>query len=93
MPAGIYSRVSVGKYIKQKFGNRAQLCFTDTDSFLYDTQSDDVYADTSSDRDLFDFQIILQIKKKKLRKFKDECGAIVIQELVGLRSKLNCYRV
>lgn len=32
-------------------------------------------------------------KKKKLRKFKDECGANVIQELVGLRSKLNCYRV
>lgn len=92
MPAGIYSRVSFGKYIKQKFGNRAQLCFTDTDSFLYVTQSDDVYAETSSDRDLFDFQIILQIKKK-LRKFKDECGANVIQDLVGLRSKLNCYRV
>lgn len=93
MPAGIYSRVSFGKYIKQKFGNRAQLCFTDTDSFLYVTQSDDVYAETSSDRDLFDFQIILQIKKKRLRKFKDECGANLIQELVGLRSKLNCYRV
>lgn len=42
-------------YIKRKFGDRAQLCFTDTDSFLYDIKSVDVYEEIAIDKDLFDF--------------------------------------
>lgn len=87
-------------YIKRKFGDRVQLCFTDTDSFLYDIKSVDVYEEIAIDKDLFDFSNypnthkLFDLKNKKmLGKFKDECGGNVIQEFVGLRSKLYSYRV
>ena len=42
-------------YIKTKYGNDAQLCFTDTDSLLYDIKCDDIYGDMAEDIDKFDF--------------------------------------
>jgi hypothetical protein len=42
-------------YIKEKYGNNAQLCFTDTDSLLYDIKCDDLYKDMAEDAHMFDF--------------------------------------
>ena len=42
-------------YIKTKYGSNAELCFTDTDSLLYDIKCDDIYRDMYEDRDMFDF--------------------------------------
>ena len=42
-------------YIKTKYGNDAQLCFTDTDSLLYDIKCDDIYKEMGEDSDMFDF--------------------------------------
>ena len=42
-------------YIKTKYGNDAQLCFTDTDSLLYDFKCDDIYRDMSLDANMCDF--------------------------------------
>ena len=42
-------------YIKTKYGNDAQFCFTDTDSLLYDAKSNDIYRDMSLDTNMFDF--------------------------------------
>ena len=42
-------------YIKNKYGSDAQLCFTDTDSLLYDVKTEDIYSDMREDGHLFDF--------------------------------------
>ena len=36
-------------YIKNKYNNRAELLFTDTDSLMYQIQTDDFYEDISLD--------------------------------------------
>ena len=38
-------------YIKTKYGNRATLLFTDTDSVVYNIQTNDIYADIANDID------------------------------------------
>ena len=36
-------------HIKQKYGDKAILLFTDTDSFMYQIQTEDFYKDISAD--------------------------------------------
>ena len=91
------------KYIKPKYGNKAKLLFTDTDSFLYEIQTEDFYKDISGDvRDRFDTSdytenhpsgIPTGINKKVLGMFKDEAAGKVIKEFVGLRAKLYSYKM
>ena len=91
------------KYIKPKYGNKAKLLFTDTDSFLYEIQTEDFYKDISGDvRERFDTSdypeghpsgIPTGINKKVLGKFKDEAAGKVIKEFVGLRAKLYSYKM
>ena len=91
------------KYIKPKYGNHAKLLFTDTDSFLYEIQTEDFYKDISGDvKDRFDTSdypenhpsgIPTGINKKVLGKFKDEAAGKVIKEFVGLRAKLYSYKM
>ena len=88
-------------YIKPKYGNNAKLLFTDTDSFLYEIQTEDFYKDISGDvRDRFDTSdypenhpsgIPTGINKKVLGMFKDEAAGKNIKEFVGLRAKLYSY--
>ena len=90
-------------YIKRKYGNRAKLLFTDTDSFLYEIQTEDFYKDISGDiKDRFDTSdypeshpsgIPTGINKKVLGMFKDEVAGKNIKEFVGLRSKLYSYKM
>ena len=42
-------------YMKVKYGEDAELCFTDTDSLLYDVKCDNIYSDMAEDADRFDF--------------------------------------
>ena len=35
-------------YIKQKYGDKAKLLFTDTDSLMYEIQTEDFYKDISA---------------------------------------------
>ena len=91
------------KYIKPKYGKQAKLLFTDTDSFLYEIQTEDFYKDIAGDvRDRFDTSeykeghpsgIPTGINKKVLGKFKDEAKGKNITEFVGLRSKLYSYKM
>ena len=91
------------KYIKPKYGNKAKLLFTDTDSFLYEIQTEDFYKDIAGDvKDRFDTSdypeghpsgIPTGINKKVLGKFKDEAAGKVIKEFVGLRAKLYSYKM
>ena len=91
------------KYIKPKYGNKAKLLFTDTDSFLYEIQTKDFYKDISGDvKDRFDTSdypenhpsgIPTGLNNKVLGKFKDEAGGKIIKEFVGLRAKLYSYKM
>ena len=91
------------KYIKPKYGSKAKLLFTDTDSFLYEIQTEDFYKDISGDvKNRFDTSdypeghpsgIPTGINKKVLGMFKDEAAGKIIKEFVGLRAKLYSYKM
>ena len=36
-------------YLKLKYGEKAKLCYMDTDSFIVYIQTEDIYADTTKD--------------------------------------------
>ena len=90
-------------YVIAKYGNRAKLLFTDTDSFLYEIQTEDFYKDISGDvKDRFDTseypeghpsRIPTGINKKVLGMFKDEAKGDNIKEFVGLRAKLYSFKM
>ena len=90
-------------YIKPKYGERAKLLFTDTDSLAYEIQTEDFYRDISSDvKSKFDTSnypknhpsgILTGVNKKVIGMFKDEASGKQIAEFVGLRAKLYSYRV
>ena len=85
-------------YIKEKYGNKAKLLFTDTDSLTYEIEAEDVYQDFWNDKDRFDNSdypesspYFDKTNKKVIGKFKDEAAGIPITEFVGLRSKMYSY--
>ena len=90
-------------YIKQKYGDKAKLLFTDTDSLMYEIQTEDFYKDISEyvkhRFDTSDYPpnhpsgIPSGFNKKVLGMFKDEAGGKVIDEFVGLRAKLYSYKM
>ena len=85
-------------YIKKKYGDKAKLFFTDTDSFMYEIETEDFYKDISADvKDRFDTSnyppnhpsgIPVGFNKTVLGMMKDEAGGEIIDEFVGLRAKL-----
>ena len=86
------------KYIKEMYGNKAKLLFTDTDSLTYEFEAKDVYKDFFKDKDKFDNSdypeyspFYYKTNKKVIGKFKDEAAGIPITEFVGLRSKMYSY--
>ena len=91
------------KYIKEKYGDKAKLLFTDTDSLMYEIETEDFYKDISGDvKDRFDTSdypenhpsgIPTGKNKKVLGMFKDEAAGKIIKEFVGLRAKLYSYKM
>ena len=90
-------------YIKQKYEDKSKLLFTDTDSLMYEIQTEDFYKDISDDvKHRFDTSdyppnhpsgIPSGVNKKVLGMFKDEAGGKVIDEFVGLRAELYSYKM
>ena len=85
-------------YIKDKYGDKAKLLFTDTDSLMYEIQTEDVYKDLFIDKEKFDNSdypedspFYFGDNKKVIGKFKDEAAGIPITEFVGLKSKMYSY--
>ena len=85
-------------YIKNKYGDKARLLFTDTDSLTYEIEEDNVYQDFWKDKHLFDNSdypknspFYDNANKKVIGKFKDEAAGIPIVEFVGLKSKMYSY--
>ena len=91
------------KYIKPMYKDKAKLLFTDTDSLMYEIETEDFYKDISGDvKDRFNTSdypdnhpsgIPTGINKKVLGMFKDEAMGKIIKEFVGLRAKLYSYEM
>jgi len=88
-------------YVKNKYGRKAKLLFTDTDSLMYEIRTEDFYADIEEDIDKWfdtsaypkDHAVNKWTNKKVIGMFKDETAAEgEITEFVGLRAKLYSYR-
>ena len=90
-------------YIKPKYGDKAKLLFTDTDSLMYEIKTEDFYEDISGDvKDRFDTSdyppnhisgIPTGCNKKVIGMFKDEVKGRCIEEFVGLRAKLYSFKM
>ena len=90
-------------YIKPKYGSKVNLLYTDTDSLMYEIETEDFYGDISGDvKDRFDTSnykdghpsaIPTGCNKKVLGMFKDETGGKIIEKFVGLRAKLYSFKI
>ena len=90
-------------YIKNKYGQKAELLMTDTDSLMYPIQTDDVYYDikkdvkkkfdTSNFPDVHPSGIKTGVNEKVVGVFKNEAAANTITHFVGLSSKLYAYLI
>ena len=86
--------------IKAKYGDRAKLLFTDTDSLCYHILTDDVYEDLYNHKDMFDnsdysksSKFYFDENKKVIGKFKDEAAGNPITSFIGHKSKMYSYEV
>ena len=80
-------------FVKKKFDT--DLLFTDMDSLTYRIISKDAYEEFFKWRDLFDFsnyskdsKLFDVTNKKVIGKMKDEFGGVIVDEFVGLKSKM-----
>jgi hypothetical protein len=81
--------------ILKRYGDRARLLFTDTDSLCYHIQTDNIYTDMLGDLDAYDTSnyptdhpLYSKTNAKVLGKFKDEAESKPPREFVGLKSKM-----
>ena len=90
-------------FMKKRYGAKAKLLFTDTDSLAYEVKTGDFYKDISSDVpakfDTSNFPkshpsgIEAGHNGKVVGMFKDEAGGNIIEEFVGLRAKMYSYKM
>ena len=84
-------------FIKNNFD--AELLFTDTDSLAYELKSVDVCKEFFQYKHLFDFsnypkdsKFLDETNKKVIGKMKDEFDGVIVDEFVGLKSKMYCIK-
>ena len=92
-------------YIKPKYGDRAKLCYMDTDSVVIHIITEDFYKGIASDvESWFDTSNYDENKtnrrplpivknKKVIGLFKDELEAKIMTEFVGIRPKTYAYLI
>ena len=88
-------------YLKPKYQDKIELCCMDSDSFIFQFQTDDFLKDISSDGikwfdtsnyDKNDIRPLPTGKNKKvIGKFKVELGGKILTEFVALRAKTYVY--
>ena len=81
-------------YIKNKYDNKSKLLFTNTDSLMYEIETEDVYEDLGSNKEMFDFsnystksKYYDDSNKLVIGKMKDETG------FVRLKTKMYSFLV
>ena len=86
-----------------KYGDKLSLCYMDTDSFVYNIETEDFYDDiagevesrfdTSGYRDDGSRLLPVGCNKKVIGLMKDELGGEIMEEFVALRPKMYTYKV
>src|SRR5260363_65181 len=73
-------------YVKERYGNNAQLGYKDKDSYMFQVETEDIYKDMAEQLDLFDLN-----DSKTIGLFKDETPGNVITESYHIRAKSYHY--
>ena len=87
--------------IKLKYGDKARLCYMDTDSFIIYVETEDFYEDIAGDVEKWfdtsnydkndERRLPIGINGKILGKFKDELGGKIMAKNAALRAKIYAY--
>ena len=90
-------------YIQPKYGIKATLCYTDTDSLVYYIKTDDIYKDVAGDvKARFDTSnydaddkrpLQIGVNNKEIGLMKDELGGKIIIEFIALGQKMYAYKI
>ena len=88
-------------YIKPKYGDKARLCYMDTDSFIMHIKTEDFYKDIADDVERwFDTSnydkndnrpLPIGKNRKVISKFKDELGGKIMTKFCALRAKAYAF--
>ena len=88
-------------YVRQKYRNRAKLCYTDTDSFIIHIITEDFFEDNANDvTKWFDTSsydendkrpLQIGMNKKLYGSFKDELGGKIMKEFGAFRARTYAY--
>ena len=86
-------------YIRPKYQQNAKLCYMDTDNFIINIKTDDVYEDIANDVkkrfDTSNYELNRPLptgkNKKVIGLMEDELGEKIMTEFVALRPKTNSY--
>ena len=89
-------------YMRLKHGSKVSLCYMDTDSFVYEIETEDFYRviakdvekrfDTSGYSNDDNRPLPIGENKKKIGLKKDELGRKIMTEFVALRAKTRTKR-
>ena len=89
-------------YMRPRYGIKVKLCYMDTDSFVYEIETEDFYRDIAKDVEKrFDTSgyskdenrpLPIGKNKKVIGLMKDELGGKIMTEFVALRAKMYVYR-
>ena len=89
-------------YIKPRYGSKVQLCYMDSDSFVYEIETEDFYRDIAGDVETrFDTSgyskddnrpLPIGKNKKVIGLMKDELGGKIMTEFMELKAKMYSYR-
>ena len=85
-------------HLKNKYNNKVELIYTDTDSFIIQVETDNIFKDMLEDKNIYDFSEYPTnhpnydiTNKKVLGKFKDELNSLIITEFIGLKPKMYSF--
>ena len=89
-------------YMRLKYGSKVSLCYTDTDSYVFEIETEDFHKDIAKDVEKrFDTSgyskddnrpLPIGINKKVIGLMKNELGGNIMTEFVALRVKMYVYR-
>ena len=86
-------------HLKEKYNDKVELIYTDSDSFVIEINTDDIYKNMYKDRHLYDFSEYPTdhpnyslTNKKLLGKFQDELNGKQITEFCALKPKMYTYK-
>ena len=89
-------------YMRPKYGGKIKLCYMDTNSFVYEIDTEDFYRDIAKGVEKsFDTggyskdgnrPLPIEKNKRVIGLMKDEVGGKIMAKFVALRAKMYAYR-